>query len=248
MISKIAALIQNFSNLSTTKEFNNALPVLLHILKKEGKELYTIKMGNIVTKTKSQKELIIGAKYFANVTKSSVDSILLRNLVLYPKTLENLKEAPLKLQYQELQTFLSKDAKNFFEEYKNLMLDYFANSHTKNEFLFFGNMLLSLQKEILSLVVNQNNKESFLQIKKNKQNNILEFYALYPNLGNLNGMVYKLEDSGIGLKIQTEFESVKELLEYHCKELESFSQILITKTTNIEPLYLFEDHLLNLRA
>lgn len=248
MIEKISSLLQNISKSANTKEINNTLPILLHILKKEGKDTYFIKMGNLQTKTKSQKELIIGAKYLANVNKSSVGSILLSNLTPYPKILDDIKEAPLKLKHEELKNFLSKDAKDFTQEWKNFLLDHFVQASNKNDFLFFGNMLLSLQKEILTLIVSEENKDSLLQIKKNKTLSQLEFYALYPHLGDINGIVSLDADKNLTLKLEVKFESIKNLLEKNLSSLDLFSQVHIIKSENISPLFSFEDHLLNLKG
>ena len=245
MIAKVSALMQNLAKTASAKEFNNALPVLLHILKKEGKDLYSIKMGNLTTQTKSQKELTIGAKYFANVARSSVGSILLSQLAPYPKALESLTNATLKMRHEELQNFLAKDAGNFLEEYKGFLLEHFANASNKNEFLFFGNMLLSLQKEVLTLVIQEGGRDSLLQTKRGKEPSELEFYALYPNLGSLSGVVYQ-KDGGVGLRIQTSFISVQKILQKHASALGYFSQVDILHTPNIEPFFLPQTHLLDL--
>lgn len=247
MIEKISSLLQNIAKTNHTKEINSTLPILLHILKKESKDTYLIKMGNLQTTTKSQKELSIGGKYLANVTKSSVGSILLSNLAPYPKLLDEIKNSPIKLTPQDLKDFLSKDYKHFLEEWKGFLLEHLTQAPTRESFLFFGNLLLSLQKEVLTLIMNEDKKENLLQIKKKKSNQQLEFYALYPHLGGINGLIYK-KDTDLMLRLEVTFDSIKSLLEKHITSLNLFSQVDIFKRESIEPLFGFENHLLDLRS
>ncbi|WP_104697066.1 MULTISPECIES: hypothetical protein [unclassified Helicobacter] len=247
MIEKISSLLQNISKISHTKEINNTLPILLQVLKKESKDIYLIKMGNMQTTTKSQKELLIGGKYLANVTKSSIGSILLSNLTPYPKLLDEIGNSPIKLTHHDLKKFLNKDYKIFLEEWKTFLLEHLSQAPTRENFLFLGNMLLSLQKEILTLIVNEDKKDNLLQIKKKKSRQELEFYALYPHLGSIDGLIYQ-KGQDLGLRLIVTFDSVKNLLEKNISSLDSFSQIDIFKTETIEPLFNFKDHLLDLRS
>lgn len=246
MIQKIASLSQSIAKLSQQKEFNNALPVLLHILEKQSKNTYKVKIGNLITQTKSQKELIVGARYFANLQKSSVGTLLLSNLNAYPKSLEIFQDAPFKLSFENLKELFS-STDGFLKEWKEFLLDKFIHASDKNDFLFFGNMLLSLQKNVISLIVNQDRKDHILQIKKHEKHN-LEFYALYPNLGSLNGVVYKTSDNTLGLNLNTSFENTQTLLKNNLKSLKIFDIMQINLQPNIEPLYAFESSLLDLRG
>ncbi|CBG40550.1 hypothetical protein [Helicobacter mustelae] len=243
MIQKIASLSQSIQKLSQHQEINNTLPVLIHVLQKQSKDLYQIKIGNLITQTKSQKELMIGAKYLATLQKNPTGTLILSHLWLYPKALESLQNAPLKFSINDLKELL-KNPEKFHEEWKSFLVEKFAHAPSKQEFLFFGNMLLSLQKNITSLVIDQDGKNHILQIKKMPQQS-LEFYALYPNLGAISGLVYKSQ-GGVGLNLNVPFANVKNLLEKHLDTLHFFAQKQITLTPNIPPLFSFEDNLLDL--
>ncbi|MCE3037266.1 hypothetical protein LW135_05405 [Helicobacter sp. faydin-H20] len=246
MIQKITSLSQSISKLSHQKDFNNTLPVLLNVLEKQGKDLYKIKIGNLTTQTKSQKDLIVGAQYFANLQKSSIGTLLLNQLTPYPKNLEILQDSPLKLSFQNLKEIFSK-GEDFIGEWKEFLLNQFSDAPDKNSFLFFGNLLLSLQKNVISFNIYEDKKNYFLQLEK-RQEESLGFYALYPNLGPLSGVVYKTLEKDIGLNLQASFESTKNLLKNHTKDLKLFHRIEISLQKNIEPLYHFTQNLLDLRG
>ncbi|MCE3038918.1 hypothetical protein [Helicobacter anatolicus] len=246
MIQKIASLSQSISKLSHQKDFNNTLPVLLNVLEKQGKDLYKIKIGNLITQTKSQKDLIVGAQYFANLQKSSIGTLLLNQLTPYPKNLEILQDSPLKLSFQNLKEIFSK-GEGFIGEWKEFLLNQFSDAPDKNSFLFFGNLLLSLQKNVISFNIYEDKKNYFLQLEK-RQEESLGFYALYPNLGPLSGVVYKTLEKDIGLNLQASFESTKNLLKNHAKDLKLFHRVEISLQKHIEPLYQFTQNLLDLRG
>ncbi len=244
MISKIASLSQNITKIAQNKEFNNTLPTLLKILSKEGKDLYSIKLGNLAQQTKSLKELQVGARYFANISKSSVGTTLISNLTPYPEHLNNLESSPLRFKYNELKSLL--ESKDFPKEYKDFLAQQFIHANNKNDFFFYGNMLLALQKNIYSFTIDENGRNKILQIKTKNNSNYLEFYALFPSLGNISGMVYYDKDKGMGLNLNTHFKSVKNLLERNLDSLHNFKLINICVQDNIPPLFILEEHLLNI--
>lgn len=244
MISKVASLSQNITKIAQNKEFNNTLPVLLKILSKEGGDLYSIKIGNLTQQTKSLKELQIGARYFANISKSSVGTTLISNLTPYPEHLSNLISSPLRFKHNELKALL--ESKDFGKDYKDFLTQQFVQANNKNDFFFYGNMLLALQKNIYNFIVDENGRNKILQIKAKNTSSHLEFYALFPALGNISGMVYYDKDAQMGLNLNTHFKSVKSLLERNLDSLHGFKQINISVQENIPPLFTLEDHLLNI--
>ena len=245
MIQKITSLTQNLNKIAHSKEFNNTLPILLKILKKEGKDLYSIKIGNITQQTKSLKELQVGARYFATISKSSTETTLISNLTPYPKGLNSLMEsAPLRLKSNELKTILQDD--KTLNQWKDHLIQEFLTAQNKSGFLFYGNMLLGLQKNIFNFIVDENAHQKILQIKTKKNLPKLEFYALFPNLGGISGFVW-LEDQQLHLSLQTQFRSVQTLLQRNINQLKAFERIEIIYNDNLSPLFCFEDHLLNLK-
>lgn len=245
MISRITALTQNLTKISQNKDFNNTLPVLLKILNKESKDHYSIKIGNLTQQTKSLKELQIGARYFANISKSSVGTTLISNLTPYPEKFGDLDLSPLRFTHASLKKFFDKDK---LLEYKDFLTQQFLQAPNRNDFLFYGNTLLALQKNIYHFVVDENGQNKILQLKAKKGKQSLEFYALFPNLGSLSGLVYYDENQDLSLRLITHFHSVKRLLEKKIENLKGFHNVEILVQNDIPPLFVFDEHLLNIKG
>ncbi|BDQ27361.1 hypothetical protein [Helicobacter heilmannii] len=230
------------------QNFNGTLPLLLKVLEKKGADQYLLQLGNQVLESKSQKNLVLGKTYWALVHKSSVGATMLSNLIPQPPILAELKNAPLKLDLQELHKLLSHESKEVFKDYHEQILQHFTHAPTRQDFLFFGNLLLSLQHEVASFVITDGHKESLVQFKKGGQKERLEFYALYPHLGPLQGVLYK-QDGGVCLSLGVAYESVANLLREQTGSLKGFSHIEIyTAKTLPEPLFNFEENLLDTRG
>ncbi|MDO7253009.1 hypothetical protein [Helicobacter cappadocius] len=241
-LSKVGTEIKNIT------EFNATLPILLKVLSKAKNGEFLLKMGNTTITTKSQKELLVGQKYWANMSKSSVGAIILSNLVRPPKMLEMIEKSPLKFSIQDLDKIFKESKLESFGEYKDFLLDKLLLAQNRSEFLNLGNLLLSLHNEVVSLVISDEHKDGLVQVKKSKnKKQSLEFYALYPHLGALNGRVYLLED-GVGLEIWVLYESVKKILEANKDKLKGFQSIAIYQEKDIRPLFEFEEGVLDIRA
>ncbi|BCZ17697.1 hypothetical protein NHP190003_09790 [Helicobacter sp. NHP19-003] len=229
------------------RNFNGTLPLLLKVLEKKGADQYLLQLGNQVLESKSQKNLVLGKTYWALVHKSSVGATMLSNLIPQPPILAELKNAPLKLDLQELHKILSQESKEVLKDYQQQILHHFTHATTRQDFLFFGNLLLSLQHEVASFVITDGHKESLVQFKKGGKQERLEFYALYPHLGPLQGVLYKQE--GICLSLGVAYESVATLLKGQTDTLKGFSRIEIYTAKPLpEPLFSFEENLLDTRG
>ncbi|GAA7949963.1 hypothetical protein COL447_18640 [Helicobacter pylori] len=127
------------------------------------------------------------------------------------------------------------------KEYKELLSEKLVHAKSSQEFLNTANMLLSLQSQVLSFVIENERKKAFLQMKAKKQS--VDFYALYPNLGEIGGVIY-LKEKEKQLFLKTTLQRTKEVLKEAQNTLLGFSfvEIVCEKTPM---LFAFEERLLD---
>lgn len=250
MLNPINALLnlQQLQNLlkDNPQRFNATLPLFLEVLEKKGADKYLLQLGSQIIETKSQKPLMIGQKYWALMQKSSVGAIMLSNLIPQPKILEQLKNAPLKFELQQLsQLFKQED----FKGYQEQLIQHFAHAQSSQDFWMLGNLLLSLHHQVATFVIKDKHQEALVQFKaKKSKKRQLEFYALYPHLGPLQGHVY-WQESNLSLHISVLYENIARLLERHKNTLKGFDEVVILASpSSIEPLFDFEKSLLDTRG
>ncbi len=175
---------------NATHHFNATLPILLKVLEKQDKDLFLLQVGNKIIPTKSEQELKINQPYFATMQRNQLGDIVLKNLVPAPKILDALDDLPT-IEMKKLKEILSAKDNTPLKEYKELLSEKLIHAKSSQEFLNTANMLLSLQSQVLSFVVENERKKAFLQMKAKKQS--VDFYALYPNLGEIGGVIYLKE-------------------------------------------------------
>ncbi|RAX54663.1 hypothetical protein CCY99_02550 [Helicobacter sp. 16-1353] len=244
MISKILNISKISQNLSQTKHYNTTLPILLQVMEKT-RMGYLLKLGNNIIEAKSMNNLQIGSKYWAIVKDSSVNEILISNLIKQPKIFDNAKKSSLKFDINEFESLL-KDSR-FIEKFSDNLIEKSIASSTKDDFLFLTNSLIALNKKILNIVINDNKKDILLQIKKPKDGKI-EFSAIFNNLGLINGVIYNNQS----LIIKTQYKNVRNILENNIKNLEGFDEfdeIRIIFDENINIFFnLYNDGILDLEV
>ncbi|EMH04071.1 hypothetical protein HMPREF1408_01451 [Helicobacter pylori GAM245Ai] len=220
--------------------FNATLPILLKVLEKQDKDLFLLQVGNRIIPTKSEQELKINQPYFATMQKNQLGDIVLKNLVPAPKILDALDDLPA-LEMKKLKEILSAKDNTPLKEYKEFLSEKLIHAKSSQEFLNTANMLLSLQSQVLSFVVENERKKAFLQMKAKKQS--VDFYALYPNLGEIGGVIY-LKEKEKQLFLKTTLQRTKEVLKEAQNTLSGFSfvEIVCEKTPM---LFAFEDRLLD---
>ncbi|EJB65260.1 hypothetical protein [Helicobacter pylori] len=225
---------------NATHHFNATLPILLKVLEKQDKDLFLLQVGNKIIPTKSEQELKINQPYFATMQKNQLGDIVLKNLVPAPKILDALDDLPA-LEMKKLKEILSAKDNTPLKEYKELLSEKLVHAKNPQEFLNTANMLLSLQSQVLSFVVENERKKAFLQMKAKKQS--VDFYALYPNLGEIGGVIY-LKEKEKQLFLKTTLQRTKEVLKEAQNTLLgfSFAEIVCEKTPM---LFAFEDRLLD---
>ncbi|NHB28619.1 hypothetical protein EXS94_01200 [Helicobacter pylori] len=220
--------------------FNATLPILLKVLEKQDKDLFLLQVGNKIIPTKSEQELKINQPYFATMQRNQLGDIVLKNLVPAPKILDALDDLPA-LEMKKLKEILSAKDNTPLKEYKEFLSEKLVHAKSSQEFLNTANMLLSLQSQVLSFVVENERKKAFLQMKAKKQS--VDFYALYPNLGEIGGVIY-LKEKEKQLFLKTTLQRTKEVLKESQNTLLGFSfvEIVCEKTPM---LFAFEERLLD---
>ncbi|MCQ2841533.1 hypothetical protein JT095_04335 [Helicobacter pylori] len=220
--------------------FNATLPILLKVLEKQDKDLFLLQVGNKIIPTKSEQELKINQPYFATMQRDRFGDIVLKNLVPAPKILDALDDLPA-LEMKKLKEILSAKDNTPLKEYKEFLSEKLIHAKNSQEFLNTANMLLSLQSQVLSFVVENERKKAFLQMKAKKQS--VDFYALYPNLGEIGGVIY-LKEKEKQLFLKTTLQRTKEVLKEAQNTLLGFSfvEIVCEKTPM---LFAFEERLLD---
>ncbi|WQW74565.1 hypothetical protein KVM72_03830 [Helicobacter pylori] len=220
--------------------FNATLPILLKVLEKQDKDLFLLQVGNKIIPTKSEQELKINQPYFATMQRNQLGDIVLKNLVPAPKILDGLDDLPA-IEMKKIKEILSAKDNTPLKEYKEFLSEKLVHAKSSQEFLNTANMLLSLQSQVLSFVIENERKKAFLQMKAKKQS--VDFYALYPNLGEIGGVIY-LKEKEKQLFLKTTLQRTKEVLKEAQNTLLGFSfvEIVCEKTPM---LFAFEERLLD---
>ncbi|GAA7917443.1 hypothetical protein HpBT059_08070 [Helicobacter pylori] len=225
---------------NATHHFNATLPILLKVLEKQDKDLFLLQVGNRIIPTKSEQELKINQPYFATMQRNQLGDIVLKNLVPAPKILDALDDLSV-LEMKKIKEILSAKDNTPLKEYKEFLSEKLIHAKNSQEFLNTANMLLSLQSQVLSFVIENERKKAFLQVKAKKQS--VDFYALYPNLGEIGGVIY-LKEKEKQLFLKTTLQRTKEILKEAQNTLLGFScvEVVCEKTPM---LFAFEERLLD---
>jgi len=218
-ISKVGKILNTLNKFQTI-EFNTTLPVKVEVKEKLSNIKYLLQLGNKEVITKSFIPLKKG-KYFALV-KEIEGNINISNL----KPLSNTA-----LIFEKVKT------KNLDNLSKEKILHHLSNASSKEEFIFFMNLLLSLEKKIYHLVINEK-KKALLQYKFSK--NKLKFYALFNNLGEIEGEIYNNT-----LDIYSPFKNTLELIKKYSHLIDLKVNTFLKET---KPLYEFSENLISLKV
>ncbi len=220
--------------------FNATLPILLKVLEKQDKDLFLLQVGNRIIPTKSEQELKINQPYFATMQRNQLGDIVLKNLVPAPKILDALDDLSA-IEMKKIKEILSAKDNTPLKKYKELLSEKLIHAKNPQEFLNTANMLLSLQSQVLSFVIENERKKAFLQVKAKKQS--VDFYALYPNLGEIGGVIY-LKEKEKQLFLKTTLQRTKEILKEAQNTLLGFSSVeIVCEKTPM--LFAFEERLLD---
>lgn len=239
MIEKLTKTLKSdIGNKFRVEHFNSTLPILLKVLQKTKPNEYLLEVGKRTLKSKSHKELKVGSEYYAVMRNTSAGHMMLTSL----KSLPTLSQTPLLLDLKSFEEVLKKA---HTEELKEFGIEGMLKAKSKEEFSAFGFFLMGLQKNILSFMLeDKENQRHYLQIKRGRD--CLEFFAFYANFGAIIGKVFKKEQK-VHLELQVQFESVAEFLRSYQKDLRGIGEIRIGVVSEIKPLFVMQDALLDLK-
>ena len=218
-VSEVGKILKTLNKFSTI-EFNTTLPVKLEVKEKISDIRYLIKLGKKEVITKSYTPLKPG-KYFAMV-KDFKGNIQISNLKPLPNIAIMLEKIDIK----------SSDFKE-----KDKILTHLANAKTKDEFIFFMNILLSFERKIYHFFINEN-KKALLQYKFQK--NRLKFYAIFNNLGEIEGEIYNNN-----LDIYSPYKNTLELIKTYSHLINLNVNVFLK---DVKPIYEFNENLINLKV
>ncbi len=219
-ISEVGKILKTLNRFSYIGEFNENLPVKIEIKKQLDKFNYLIDLGNKKEIISKSTEKLNTGKYFA-VVKEKAGNIQITNLKKIPEIFDFLEKTDFK-------------EKHFSKE---IILNHLAHSSNKTEFIFFMNMLMALHKKIYHYILKE--KKALLQYKYQK--NKIKFYALFNNLGEIEGEIYLKQ-----LKIYSPFENTLNLIREYSDTIQ-YEVITILKK-EIKPLFEFRENLINIKA
>ncbi|WP_394908136.1 hypothetical protein [uncultured Helicobacter sp.] len=245
MITRISALQKLISQAdSKALHFNARLPISLKVLQKLDATTYLLQVGTKTLKTTSYKPLHIGQKYWAQMSSTKDNNIVLGNLLERPKILDSIAQSPLKFSPQTLEETLKELGAELPKEMAQFSAEQMAQAKDKAEFEYFGFVLAGLRQGVLSLcITDKGAQDGLLQLKGNK--NELIFSAIMPNLGIIEGKI-TLRDELPHLTLKANFASTLALLQSQVGELEGFSSVSFEEVAHLLPLFTQDsEHLLN---
>ena len=220
-ISEVGKLLKTFNKFQTI-EFNTSLPVKIEVKEKLNDIKYLVKLGKKEVVTKSFVPLKKG-KYFAMV-KEIGNTLKISDLRELPKIAILLE----KIKFKSNDEVITKEH----------ILNHLSNAENKEEFLFFTNILIALQqKKIHHLIINEK-KKALLQYKYSK--NRLKFYAVFNNLGEIEGEIYNNN-----VDIYSPYKNTIELIKKYSDLIDLNVNVFLK---DVKPLYEFQNSLLNLKA
>ena len=237
-ISQVGKILKATNRLNMPTDFNATLPITITVKKQLNPIRYILQLGNKEVETKSYNPLEVGAKYKANVLQTD-SKIEIKNLTKLPNIFNKF---PNTIKYS-IDDLLKDNPLESNEKYKNFLLNHLSNASTKDEFLFYSQMLLAFNQEIKHLFINENNKKSLIQFKQHKRK--LNFYAYFEHLGSIGGEIYLTDE--IYMILMVEFQNSFYFIQKYIDEL-SFN--ITIKNEKVKPLFEISENnsLLNLKV
>ncbi|WP_263832761.1 hypothetical protein [Sulfurospirillum oryzae] len=236
-LHKLAGIGQDIGHTSSSSiNFNANLPVTIEVLKQIDALRYRLKIGRKELTTKSNQNLKVGQKYWANFFESKGGILTISNLYRQPQLFEN--EAyflPISIE----QLF---ERKSFsFNDFKAFLLKQLSNEQLSKElFKIYGYMLLALSKATIHIPLIHQGKKVMVQFQKQTDETLL-IYLAFEHLGPLWGILSQTE-----LHISAMYEK-----SFHYLQKESAKLGIITHLTlqkEIKPLFDLSDMVLDLKG
>jgi len=239
-ISQVGKILKATNRLNIPTEFNSTLPITITVKKQLNPIRYILQLGKKEVETKSYTPLEIGAKYKAQINQTD-SKIEIKNLTKLPNIFNKFPDT---IQYS-IDDLLKDNPLESNKKYKNFLLNHLATCNSKDEFLFYSQLLLAFNQEIKHLFIKENNKKALIQLKHKKRK--ITFYAFFENLGAIGGEIYLIDN--IYLNLMVEFQNSLHLIQQNINELKG---IIINSITQekIKPLFEISENntLLNIKA
>jgi len=219
-------------------EFNAKLPVSVEVIERKFFDKYILKLGTQRLECKSRKSLEVGRMYWAELKRSSTSSIIISGLIKKPDILEYMDY------FFSFQSFdavfeVMADIKKF----KEMILKSLAEANSKKEFLFYTNLLLSMQSGVVTIPLLIDSKFFFLQFKR--EAHFIRIYFLFSNLA---PVLINLDSLNQTLNILVSYESSLRILQEELETLVDFSVQSIMLKKDIKPIFDFKNSLLDLKG
>ncbi len=212
--STLASLVDVLQNNSTKSSAKIIKLLNIEVLKSLGNDRYLLLVKDKPLEALSYKKLTPGEDYFARFEVTKDAKPTLSHLVKLPKIA--LQNFPLYLEPKELTKLLAD--KESLTGFKETLLKELANAPTKEHFQTLSPLLLSLYQHVVTIPLRFYDTFALLQFKKryNKKTkkSFLDFYAFFPHLGALSGVISEQE-----IRMNVAFEETKEHLMNHADEL-----------------------------
>ena len=237
-ISEVGKILKATNRLNMPTEFNATLPINIKVKKQLNPIRYLLQMGKKELETKSYTKLDVGANYKAQISQSDA-KIEIKNLTKMPNIFNKFPDT-LSFTVDEL---LKEDPLKSSEKYKSFLLNHLANATTKDEFIFFSQMLLALNQEIKHLFI-KDNKKALIQFKHKKRK--ISFYSYFEHLGAIGGEIYLADE--ICLNLMVEFQSSLVFIGRYIEDLKGISVNI--KQDKVTPLFEISENenILNLKV
>jgi hypothetical protein len=237
-ISQIGKIMKATNRLNMPTEFNATLPLTITVKKQLNPIRYLLQLGKKEVEVKSYTKLEIGANYKAQINQTD-NKIEIKNLSKIPTIFNKI---PKNLNYT-IEDLLKDDSLKDNKSYKHFLLNHLASSNSKEEFLFFTQLLLAENQQIKHLFINEDKKRALMQLKYKK--NRIKFYGFFEHLGAIGGEIF-LSDT-IYLNLMVEFQNSLNLINQNIDELKGI--VITIKQEKIKPLFEVSDNsLLNLKV
>jgi len=237
-ISQVGKILKATNRLNMPTDFNATLPITIKVKKQLNPIRYILQLGKKEVETKSYTPLEVGAKYKAEINQKE-NRIEIKNLIKLPNIFNKFPDS---LKYS-IDDLLKDNPLESNEKYKSFLLNHLANAQTKEEFLFFSQMLLAFNQEIKHLFINDE-KKALIQIKTKKRK--LSFYAYFENLGAVGGEILFADE--IYLNLMVEFQNSFEFIKTQIDELKGI--IVNLQNQKVKPFFEISENenILNLKA
>jgi len=237
-ISQVGKILKATNRLNMPTEFNATLPITIKVKKQLNPIRYLLQLGKKEVETKSYTPLEVGAKYKAQINQTN-SKIEIKNLTKLPNIFNKFPDT---IEYS-IDDLIKDNPLESNEKYKKFLLNHLANAQTKDEFIFYSQMLLAFNQEIKHLFI-KDEKKALIQLKTKKRK--LSFYAYFENLGAVGGEI--LFGDEIYLNLMVEFQNSFGFIKSRIDELNGM--IVNIQNQKVKPFFEISENenILNLKA